>query len=229
MIELLTVLNNLGDDWIPADSVRPSADHPAQWILTFKPKPGPLSDVVRCSIRIPPTVGRIEVYVTGLHPAPRNGDRAVWTPVRYEEASQIGSRGRTTRRFHPNTYVRFRASFGMRPGSQVLSQNAPVLLTDKTQFSRPVRCLVKAACRLGRIDIMLCLVPIIRLIEGFTILKGPRVDHTIAAFLDRPGVLSLRLAPRGPGDRLEPWSDEGIPYSIASGCWIGPFARLIFV
>jgi hypothetical protein len=57
----------------------------------------------------------------------------------------------------------------------------------------------------------------------------PRADHSLHAFLEIPGWLSLNLFLRQPADegKLEPYDYEGSRWSIDSGIWVHPLAPSI--
>jgi hypothetical protein len=136
-------------------------------------------------VRIEPVIGHITTYVTGAHPVVQSRDHPIWTSESRQEANMIGSRGRALQKLRPDTVE-------MVQSSEKLFQNGLNLLWDKSQFSAPVRFLAKPICRLSHIELIPWLVPIIRLIESFRFRNSPDLDHTMSAFLHRPGLLSMR-------------------------------------
>jgi hypothetical protein len=135
MPELLVPLNNPGNDWVAADSMRLSDDDPTRWNLCFKYKHNVAAHPERHMVRIEPGIGDITTYVIAAHPAVQSRDHLIWTSELPPEANMIGSRRRALKKLHPDISIRFRATFQMVQSSKEFFQKGLNLLWDKSQFS----------------------------------------------------------------------------------------------
>jgi hypothetical protein len=137
------------------------------------------------------------------------------------------SRGRTRTTSRNTAMTCFEGHFPLRESSNWLRHSDLLLLCEPTDFSPALLYFVdrfpsKIALSdhehvLSRVqDVVLMPCP-----------SEPDADHSVEAFLRRPGWLDLTLVRPRPGDHLDRVTLDGTRWSIVSGTWVHPRAPAI--